>query len=90
LNDGEHDHKDVVFEEEDGIYEKGDTFKSFHHQAHQPISQKALLVGFLSVWLKRCAVLSPLHNAIFPTALLPVIRLMDDRSLGLLRLWCAA
>jgi len=34
----EHDHGDVVLEEDDGIYEKGDTLKSFHHQACQPIS----------------------------------------------------
>jgi len=28
----EHDYRDVL-EEDDGIYEKGDTIKSFHHQA---------------------------------------------------------
>ena len=28
----EHDHRDVVLEEDDGIYEKGDTLKSFHNQ----------------------------------------------------------
>ena len=51
----EHDHGDVILEgdvilkEDDGIYEKADTLKSFHHQARQLISQKALLAGFLSV-----------------------------------------
>ena len=44
-----HDHEDVVLKEDDGIYEKGDTFKNFHHQARQPISRKALLADFLSV-----------------------------------------
>jgi len=34
----DHDHGDVVLEEDDGIYEKGDTLKSFHHQARQLIS----------------------------------------------------
>jgi len=34
----EHDHGDVVLEEDDGIYERGDILKSFHHQARQPIS----------------------------------------------------
>ena len=59
----------VVLEEDDNIYEKGDTFKSFHHQARQPISRKALLAGFLSVWLKKY-VLSPSSDAILLTALL--------------------
>ena len=45
----EHDHRYIVLEEDDGIYEKGDTLKSFHHQARQPISRKVLLAGFLSV-----------------------------------------
>ena len=27
----EHDHREVVLKEDDGIYEKGDTLKSFHH-----------------------------------------------------------
>ena len=45
----ENDHRDVVPEENDGTYEKGDTLKSFHHQARQPIYRKALLASFLSV-----------------------------------------
>jgi len=40
-------HEDVVLEENDGIYEKGDRFKSFHRQAKYPISRKALLAGLL-------------------------------------------
>jgi len=66
----EHDHGDIGFEEDDDIYEKGETLKSFHHEAHQPISRKALLAGFLLVWLKRCVVSSPSNDAIFPTTLL--------------------
>jgi len=27
-------HEDVILDEDDGIYEKGDKFKSFHHQAN--------------------------------------------------------
>jgi len=48
------EHGDVALEEDDKIYEKGDKFKSFHCQANQTMSQKALRVGFLSVWLKKC------------------------------------
>ena len=37
---------------------KPDTiFESFHHQAQIPISNRALLAGFLMLWLKRCVVL---------------------------------
>ena len=42
----EHAHGDIVLEEDDGIYEKDDIFKRFHHQARQPISRKALLASF--------------------------------------------
>ena len=80
----EHDHIDVILKDDDGIYEKKDTLKSFHHQAHQPISQKALLVSFLLVWLKRCVVSSPSNDAILPTVLLSAVHLVHDRSLGLL------
>jgi len=54
-----HYHRDNVLEEDDGIFEKGDTLKSFHHQARQPISRKALLAGF-SVCLAEevCSVVS--------------------------------
>jgi len=80
----EHDHGDVILEEDDDIYEKCDTLKSFHHHAHQPISWKALLARFLSVWLKRCVAPSPSSDAILPTALLLAIRLVHGCSLRLL------
>ena len=37
-------HGDIVLEEDNVIYERGGSFKSFHHQARQ-----ALLAGFFSV-----------------------------------------
>ena len=80
----EHAHRDIVLEEDDGIYEKDNTLKSFHHQARQPISQKAILAGFLLVWLKRCVVSSPSSDAILLTALLPAARLVHGHSLGLI------
>jgi len=42
----EHAQGDIILEEDDGIYEKGDILRSFHHQARQPMSRKALLAGF--------------------------------------------
>jgi len=74
----------MVLEEDDGIYEKGDILRSFHHQARRPMSRKALLPDFLSVWLKRCVVSSPSSDVILLTVLLPAVRLVHGRSLGLL------
>ena len=56
-------HGDVVLEDDDGIYEKGDRFKRFHHQAKHHMSQKALPSGFLLVWLKSCVI--PPHDGIY-------------------------
>ena len=39
---------------------------------------------FLSVWLKRCVVPSSSDDVILPTVLLPAVRLVHGRSLGLL------
>jgi len=80
----EHDHGDVVLEEDNDIYENGDILKNFHHQARQLISRKVFLASFLLVWLKRCVMLSPSNNVIFLTALLLAVRLGHGRSLGLL------
>ena len=77
----EHAQGDIVLEEDDGIYEKSYVHRSFHHQVGQPMSQKALLVGFLSVWLKRCVVPSPSSNVVLPTVLLPAVRLVHGLSL---------
>ena len=52
----EHSQGDIILKEDDGIYEKGDILRSFHHQARRPMSWKALLAGFFTVWLKRCMV----------------------------------
>ena len=77
-------HEDIILEEDDKIYEKGDRFKSFHHQAKYAISRKALLAGFLSVWLKKCIVPSPLHDGILSWVLLPTVQLIHGKPLGLL------
>ena len=66
-------HEDVVLEEDDDIYKKGDRVKSFHLQAKHPISRKALLAGFLSVWLKKYVVPSPQHDEILLWVLLPSV-----------------
>ena len=80
----EHAQGDIVLEEDDGIYEKGDILRSFHHHACQPMSQKALLAGFLLIWLKRCVVPSPSSDVVLPTVLLPAVCLTHGHSLGVL------
>ena len=80
----EHSQGDMILEEDDGPYEKGGILRSFHHQTCRPMSRKALLADFLSVWLKRCVVPSPSSDVILLTVLLPAIRLVHGRSLGLL------
>ena len=78
----EYSQRDIVLEEDDGIYEKSDILRSFHHQAYQPMSRKALLAGFLSIWLKRCVVPSTSSDVILLTVLLSAVHLVS--SLGLL------
>jgi len=81
----EHAQGDIVLEEDDDIYEKADILRSFHYQACRPMSRKVMLAGFLSVWLKRCVVPSHFSDVILSTILLPAIRLVHGRSLGLLQ-----
>ena len=77
-------HGDIVLKEDDGIYEKGNTFKSLHRQASRPMSRKVLLAGFLSVWLKKCVISSPPHDEISSMAIFLAIQVVHGRALGLL------
>ena len=40
-----HSQRDLVVEEDDDPYEKGDLLRNFHHQARRPMSRQALLAG---------------------------------------------
>ena len=64
---------DVILEEDDRVYEKGDSFKSKHYQACQPISRLALLASFFSIWLKKCVLFYLLQDGILLTVILLVI-----------------
>ena len=77
-------HEDVILEEDDGDYERGDIFLNFHHQALRPISRKALLASFLSAWLKRCIIPSRPHDDIMPLLIFLTVQLVYKRSLELL------
>ena len=77
-------HEDVVLEEDDGEYERGDVFLSFHCQASRPIFRQALLAGYLLAWLKRCVIPLPPHDGIMSLVILPAVQLVHRHSLGLL------
>ena len=64
---------------------KPDTvFESFHHQAKVPMSDRALLVGFLMLWLKRCVVLTLPHEVIIANVVYPTVLLVDGKSIAVL------
>jgi len=43
-----------VTKSNEDTFQPDTVFDSFHHQAKIPISDRALLAGFLMLWLKRC------------------------------------
>ena len=59
-------------------------FESFHHQARVPISDRALLAGFLMLWLKHCVVPTLPHEVIVADVVYPVVLLAYGRSIALL------
>ena len=67
----EHSQGDLILEEDDGPYEKGDILWSFHHQARRPTSRKALLAGFLTIRLKRCVMPSSSGDVIYRLSYCP-------------------
>ena len=64
---------------------KSDTvFDSFHHQAMIPISNRALLAGFLMLWLKKCVVPTLPYKVIIVDVACAAILLAYNWFLGLL------
>jgi len=62
----------------------GTVFESFHYQAKAPISNKALLAGFLMLWLKRCVVPTLPHKVIVANVVYPAVLLAFSQSIALL------
>jgi len=60
-------------------------FESFHHQVRIPISDWALLAGFLMLWLKRCVVPMLSHEVIVTDVVYPAILLAHGNSISLLQ-----
>ena len=73
-----HSQGDLIVEEDDGPYEKGDVLRSFHYQARRPMSQKVRLANFfIGLAEEMCGAISlwRRHSS---------DRLIISRSLGLL------
>jgi len=64
---------------------KPDTvFESFHHQARIPIFDRALLAGFLMLWLKCCVVPMLPYEVIVADVVYPAVLLAYEKSIALL------
>jgi len=59
-------------------------FECFHHQARIPISNRALLAGFLMLWMKRCVVPTLPHEVIAADVVYPAVLLAYGKSIALL------
>ena len=80
----ENGYGNFILEEDVRLYEPDEQFKSYHHQSQQAVSHRALLEGYLSLWLKRCVVSSPSRDNISSLALFLAIQLVFGKALGLL------
>ena len=66
------------------ILRPGTVFESFHYQAKTHISNRALLAGFLMLWLKRCIVPTLCHEVIVADVIYPDILLAFSQNVALL------
>ena len=71
-------------ESNENTFKPDTVFDSFHHHAKTFISDRALLAGFLMLWLKKCVVPTLSHEVIAVDVAYPAILLAYGRSLGLL------
>ena len=71
-------------ESKEDIFKPDTVFESFHHQARVPISDRALLVGFLMLWLKCCVVPTLSHEVIIADVMYPAALLAYEKSIALL------
>ena len=65
-------------------FRPGTVFESFHHQVKTPISNRALLAGFLMLWLKRCVVLTLLNEVVMADVVYPTVLLAFGWGISLL------
>jgi len=60
-------------------------FERFHHQTRISISDRALLAGFLMLWLKHYVVPTPRHEVIVANVVYPAVLLAHEKSISLLK-----
>lgn len=56
-------------------YDEANISSNLHYQVRHQISNRAVLAGFLMLWLKRCLVSSPPHEIVIMDIIFPVVRL---------------
>lgn len=68
----------------EGGFDEGTSFKRYHYQALKPISEEALLAGFLMICLKKCVI--PMHHqeVVLPIVALPAMQLVALYRVALL------
>src|SRR4051812_41650556 len=64
-----------------GEFPIGFLIESYHYQSTRAISERALMVGFLMIWLKRCILPAENINA---DVVLPTVILCFDHNTALL------
>ena len=73
-----------TMESNEDTFKTNTVFENFHHQARVPISDRALLAGFLMLWLKRCVVPILPHEVIVTDVVYPAVLLAYGKSIALL------
>jgi len=73
-----------ITESNEDTFKPDTVFDSFHHQEKILISDRALLTGFLMLWLKRCIVPMLPYEVIISDVVCLAVLLVYGRSLGLL------
>ena len=68
-------------ESNEDTFKPNTVFESFHYQAKVPMSDRALLAGFLMLWLKRCVVPTLPHEVIIADVLFPAVFLAHGSPL---------
>ena len=71
-------------ESNEDTFKPNTVFESFYYQARIPKSDRALLVGFLMLWLKRCVVPMLPHEVIVTDVVYPAVLLAYGKSIALL------
>ena len=69
-------------ESNEDTFKANTVFESFHHQTWTPISDRALLAGFLMFWLKYCVVPTLSHEVIVTYVVYPTVLLVHGKPIS--------